>query len=83
MMPNDLQLKNGMRCIQIDKESRSINIIVPEGWRLNAIASDSGQSFDIVAKGTMGSPNVKAFATLVPVRLEAPPTVSEGKQSHD
>lgn len=44
MDPKDLKLqKSGMRCIDVDESEKAISVIVPEGWDLHVMPSDSGQ----------------------------------------
>lgn len=43
MNPKDLKLQNGIECIDVDEEEKVIGIIVPEGWKIHAMPTDSGQ----------------------------------------
>lgn len=46
MKPEDLKLKSGIRCIDVDEEARLVSVIVPEGWTVFVMTSDSGQRLE-------------------------------------
>ncbi|MHB8107734.1 MAG: hypothetical protein ACYDH4_09970 [Candidatus Cryosericum sp.] len=76
MNPGDLKLSNGIACITIDGDEKRISVIVPEGWKLAVMTTDSGQTLDIVRGGASGAPEeARSFAAITPRRIVPAPTI--------
>ena len=67
MRLEDLKLSNGIECIRVDEKEKVIDLIVPEGWTVFAIPTDSGQN--------LVSMKVGLGIELRPHRMTAAPTV--------
>jgi hypothetical protein len=72
--PNDLKLRNGMRCIDVNDVEKSVNVIVPEGWQVTVMTTDSGQKLNITPKATKYR-SYPSFCVLKPERVESAPEI--------
>lgn len=76
---NDLRLQNGLKCIDVDDVDKTINIIVPEDWKVTILATDSGQELNVELKSTAREGSPKSFAMIRPKRVESAPTFERSK----
>lgn len=68
MKPEDLKLKmSGIQCIHVDENEKVVGIIVPEGWAVHVLPSDSGQVLDRT--------DLQMGCFLKPRRVRAAPTL--------
>ena len=80
MNPKDLRLRNGMTCIDVDEADKTISVIVPEGWKVFAWPSDSGQRVRVeehrLQHAATGDPSA---VTVRPHRVDPKPTVDDSQ----
>lgn len=77
MNPSDLKLRSGIPCLSVDEEAHSIGVIVPEGWSVLVMTSDSGQVLRAEPKATERQKAISPWpgALLIrPTRAEPAPT---------